>query len=81
MKKLLINSIFYKLSKIHKRPKTELKYINNFTFLIAVVLSAQSTDLSVNKTTKELFKLVRNPKDIIKLGANKLKQRIKTIGL
>ena len=81
LRKLSINSLFLKLSKTYKRPKTELNYINNFTFLVAVVLSAQSTDVSVNKTTSKLFKLVKQPKDIIKLGEYKLRQIIKTIGL
>ena len=81
LRKLSINSLFLKLSKTYKRPKTELNYINNFTFLVAVVLSAQSTDVSVNKTTSKLFKLVKQPKDIIRLGEYKLRQIIKTIGL
>ena len=45
------------MDQLYHNPKTQLKYINKFTFLIAVVLSAQSTDLSVNKATKELFKI------------------------
>ena len=81
LRKLSINSLFLKLSKTYKRPKTELNYINNFTFLVAVVLSAQSTDVSVNKTTSKLFKLVKQPKDIIKLGECQLRQIIKTIGI
>lgn len=76
-----VNFIFLKLSKIYPKPKTELKYINNFTFLISVILSAQSTDVSVNKVTKELFKIVKTPNDMIMLGEKKLKQQIKSIGL
>ena len=81
MLKSKINSIFSKLSKINTNPKTELRYINNFTFLVAVVLSAQATDVSVNKVTINLFKKVKTPQDVIKLGEKQLKKNIKTIGL
>ena len=76
-----INKIFSKLGKHYENPKSELKSKNNFTFLISVVLSAQATDVSVNNATKELFKTVKNPKDMIKLGEKNLKKYIKTIGL
>jgi len=76
-----IKKIFIKLAKNYENPKSELKSKNNFTFLISVVLSAQATDVSVNNATKELFKIVKNPKDMIKLGEKKLKKYIKTIGL
>lgn len=76
-----IEKIFNKLSKYYPNPKPELKAKNNFNFLISVVLSAQSTDVSVNNATKDLFKIVKNPKDMIKLGEKKLKKYIKTIGL
>ena len=81
MLKSKINSIFSKLSKNNTNPKTELRYINNFTFLVAVVLSAQATDVSVNKVTINLFKKVKTPQDVIKLGEKQLKKNIKTIGL
>ena len=76
-----INKIFQKLEKHIPNPKTELKYKNPYTFLISVVLSAQSTDKSVNSATKELFKIARNPESMISLGEKKLKNYIKTIGL
>ncbi len=76
-----INKIFQNLSKNITNPKTELKYKNPYTFLVSVVLSAQATDKSVNSSTKELFKIVKKPKDMVALGENKLKHHIKTIGL
>ena len=60
MEKYIANKIFSSLLKLYPNPKTELKYINKFTFLISVVLSAQATDVSVNIVTKELFKIVKN---------------------
>ena len=76
-----INKIFLNLAKSMPNPKTELKYKNSYTFLISVVLSAQATDKSVNASTKKLFNIVKTPKEMIKLGENKLKSHIKTIGL
>ena len=76
-----IRKVFSKLSNNYTNPKSELKSKNNFTFLISVVLSAQATDISVNNATKELFKIVKNPKDMVKLGETNLKKYIKTIGL
>ncbi len=76
-----IGKIFAKLGKNYTNPKSELKSKNNFTFLVSVVLSAQATDVSVNNATKELFKIVKNPKDMINLGEINLKKYIKTIGL
>ena len=76
-----INQIFTIFSSLSKEPKTELNYINNFTLTVAVVLSAQSTDISVNKATFELFKKHKNPEDFLELGENNLKKYIKTIGL
>ena len=76
-----IKKIFIKLSRHYENPKSELKSKNNFTFLVSVVLSAQATDVSVNKATKELFKIVKTPKDMVKLGEKNLKKHIKIIGL
>ena len=76
-----INYIFKKLSDDHPKPRTELKYVNHFTFLISVILSAQATDVSVNKVTKNLFELVETPKEMIILGEKKLKNQIRSIGL
>ena len=81
MEKYKTNRIFRLLSKENPHPKTELKYINHYTFLISVVLSAQSTDVSVNKVTKNLFKIAKNPKEMADLGEKNLKKFIKTIGL
>ena len=81
MKTLKIDKIFQLLLKDYPKPKTELKYKNQFTFLVSVVLSAQATDVSVNKATKDLFKIINNPKDMINLGENNLKKCIKKIGL
>ena len=81
MEKYKIDRIFQLLSKENPHPKTELKYINQYTFLISVVLSAQSTDVSVNKVTKNLFKIAKNPKEMLDLGEKNLKKFIKTIGL
>ncbi len=76
-----VNQIFTIFSSLSKEPKTELKYINSFTLTIAVILSAQATDISVNKASSELFKNYNNPKDFLQLGENNLKKYIKTIGL
>ena len=73
--------IFKVFTKINPKPTTELKYKNNFELLISVILSAQATDVSVNKATKHLFKIANNPKSILQLGLTGLKQEIRTIGL
>lgn len=62
-------------------PRCELDYHNAYTLLVAVVLSAQSTDKGVNKATKELFKIADTPQKMVELGIEKLKTHIKTIGL
>lgn len=76
-----INQIFDILSKDSPDPKTELNYDNEFTLLVAIVLSAQSTDVGVNKATAELFKIVQTPQDLKLLGLENLKTYIKTLGL
>jgi endonuclease-3 len=76
-----VRKIFIKLSKSYPNPRSELKSKNNFTFLVSVVLSAQATDVSVNNATKNLFKNIKTPEGIIKLGEKNLKEYIKTIGL
>jgi endonuclease-3 len=81
MQQILVDKIFEILSKDNPHPKTELEFSNNYTLLIAVILSAQSTDIGVNKATKELFKLVDNPKKMLKLGEENLKKYINSIGL
>ena len=62
-------------------PRCELNYNNAYTLLVAVVLSAQSTDKGVNRATEELFKIADTPQKMVALGLDKLKQYIKTIGL
>ncbi len=76
-----INQIFEIWQKNNPQPKTELEFTNNFTLLVAVVLSAQSTDIGVNKATKNLFKIVDTPQKMLDLGEEKLKKYISTIGL
>lgn len=81
MHKKQIENIFQIFSDRNPSPKTELEYNNNFTLAVAVILSAQATDISVNKATKNLFKTHNNPEQILGLGEEKLKTYIKTIGL
>jgi len=75
------NQIFEIWQKNNPQPKTELEFTNNFTLLVAVVLSAQSTDIGVNKATKNLFKIADSPQKMLDLGEEKLKKYISTIGL
>ena len=72
---------FAQLKKDNPNPKTELKYNSNFELLIAVILSAQATDTSVNKATEKLYSVANTPQSILSLGEKKLKAHIKTIGL
>ncbi len=62
-------------------PKSDLKYVNPYTFTVSVLLSAQSTDKGVNAATKDLFMSVDNPKSMLDFGIDRLKDKIKTIGL
>jgi endonuclease-3 len=75
------DDFFARLQKIEPHPKTELNYVNPYTLLVAVALSAQATDKSVNKATAELFKTVDTPQKMLALGEEKLAETIKTIGL
>ena len=81
MNKLKLSHIFYVLKEKTPSPTTELIYKTPFELLISVILSAQATDISVNKATKRLFAAANTPEDIISLGLNNLKKHIKTIGL
>ena len=72
---------FAQLKNDNPNPKTELKYSSNFELLIAVILSAQATDTSVNKATEKLYGVANTPQDILILGERRLKEHIKTIGL
>jgi endonuclease-3 len=76
-----ISTFFRRLSEVNPAPKTELAYVDPYTLLVAVILSAQSTDVGVNKATKELFKVADNPKAMVKLGEEGLISHIRTIGL
>lgn len=73
--------IFYRLREENPNPKTELAYTSNFELLISVILSAQATDVSVNKATAKLYPIANTPEAIAKLGVEGLKKYIKTIGL
>ncbi len=73
--------IFSRLRNENPHPTTELSYSNPFQLLVAVTLSAQSTDVGVNKATRALFKKVRTPQAMLTLGEAGLKKHIKTIGL
>ena len=73
--------IFERLRAANPQPTTELRYGNPFQLLVAVILSAQSTDVGVNKATRALFKKVKTPRAMLKLGEAGLKEHIKTIGL
>jgi endonuclease-3 len=81
MKKADVATFFDRLAEAIPIPKGELEYINPYTLLVAVVLSAQATDAGVNRATKALFAKVRTPQDMLALGEAGLKDHIKTIGL
>lgn len=78
---LKCRKIFEKFASINSNPTTELKYQTPFELLIAVILSAQATDISVNKATEKLFAVANTPRKILDLGEDGLKKFIKTIGL
>jgi endonuclease III len=81
MKKQHIDEFFRRLSAERPDPATELGFINPYTLLVAVVLSAQATDVSVNKATEPLFKIADTPEKMLALGEETLAAYIKTIGL
>ena len=85
MKQLLsekeIVKVFERFKKQNPEPKSELEYSSPFTLLVAVVLSAQATDKSVNKVTRELFKVAKSPEQMVELGEEKLIDYIRSIGL
>lgn len=76
-----IDAIFEVFYGIEPEPKGELDYVNAYTLLVAVALSAQATDVSVNAATKDLFAKVQTPQAMLELGEDRLKGYIKTIGL
>lgn len=81
MKKPDIERFFAALAAASPEPKGELHYVNSYTLLVAVVLSAQATDIGVNKATGPLFKVVRTPEAMVNLGLDRLKDYVKSIGL
>ncbi|PJD92387.1 MAG: endonuclease III [Legionella sp.] len=81
MNRATIQLIFQRFQQQNPHPKTELQYQSPFELLIAVMLSAQATDISVNKATQQLFPIANTPASILALGENGLKTHIKTIGL
>lgn len=81
MKPKQVDAFFARLSERMPAPETELQYVNPYTLLVAVVLSAQATDVGVNKATKDLFAKVDTPEKMLLLGEEGLKAHIKTIGL
>lgn len=76
-----IFEFFRRLAENNPAPRTELAYGNDYQLLVAVVLSAQATDIGVNKATKRLFELVKTPAEMVALGEEGLKSHIRTIGL
>ena len=81
MKPIKAKRIFTSLAAANPKPTTELTYKSNFELLIAVILSAQATDISVNKATKGLFTLANTAETMLALGEKKIKTKIKSIGL
>lgn len=79
--KVEIAEIFAAFSRDNPEPKGELDYVNVFTLLVAVVLSAQATDVGVNKATKALFEIADTPEKMVALGEDAIREHIRTIGL
>ncbi|HJW81381.1 MAG TPA: endonuclease III, partial [Acidiferrobacterales bacterium] len=73
--------LFLRLKQANPAPATELRHTTPFELLIAVILSAQSTDKGVNKATEKLFQVANTPQQILDLGLRGLKRHVKTIGL
>ena len=76
-----VADFYARLAERIPEPKTELDYVNDYTLLVAVVLSAQATDASVNLATRDLFARVTTPQQMLELGEERLRAAIKTIGL
>lgn len=81
MNKAKRTEIFRRLQEANPNPETELEYTSDFELLIAVILSAQATDVGVNKATRKLYKVANTPEKIYALGVEGLSDYIKTIGL
>ena len=76
-----VQEIFTRFQKANPEPKGELEHVNAFTLLVAVVLSAQATDVGVNKATRPLFAIADTPQKMLALGEDRVRDYIKTIGL
>lgn len=76
-----LTEIFSRFQKLRPEPKGELMHVNPYTLVVAVALSAQATDVGVNRATKELFKVADTPEKMLALGEAKVGEYIKTIGL
>lgn len=81
MQQEIVKKILEKFSQQNHTPETELTYTNHYTFLIAIALSAQSTDKQVNKVTDSLFKKISSPEDVVNMGEETLSKEISSIGL
>lgn len=81
MNQAKLEEIFRRFKGHNNKPVSELIYHSKFELLISVILSARATDASVNKSTKELYKVANTPRKILKLGEEGLRQHIKSIGL
>jgi endonuclease-3 len=81
MKRDEVFEFFRRLAEANPSPTTELEYTNPYTLLVAVVLSAQATDASVNIACRPLFEHIRTPEQMVELGEDRLRDAIKTIGL
>ena len=81
MKKADVIAFYARLAEADPHPETELEFVNPYTLVVAVALSAQATDIGVNKATRALFREVDTPEKMVALGLDELKRHIKTIGL
>lgn len=81
MKREIVVEMFTRLREFNPKPTTELDYSSPFELLIAVILSAQATDIGVNKATRRLYPLANTPQAILDLGEEELKRHVSTIGL
>jgi len=81
VKKADVIEFYARLAEADPHPETELEFVNPYTLVVAVALSAQATDVGVNKATRALFREVDTPEKMVALGLDDLKRHIKTIGL
>jgi len=77
----MIREIFTRFQAVDPEPKGELDHVNAYTLVVAVALSAQATDIGVNKATRDLFKIADTPEKMLELGEEGVTEHIKTIGL